>query len=159
MRRIGMEGSGDSVTLQGGFTLLELMIVIAIVAIVAAIAVPAFNNLVERNRLTAATNDIVGGLNFARSEAASRGQQVTINPLNGDWGNGMSIEVDGNTVQSIGANNGVTFKGESLAFRAVGEVAGDQPKCFEVSAEGSEAPRFVVVSPAGQVRATETSCN
>jgi type IV pilus assembly protein PilA len=46
---------------QHGFTLIELMIVVAIIAILAAIALPAYQNYVARSQLTAALADINGG--------------------------------------------------------------------------------------------------
>jgi type IV fimbrial biogenesis protein FimT len=61
-----------------GFTLIELMVTIAIAAIVMGLAIPSFNTAIKNNRLTAVTNDFITTLNFARSEAVKRGQRITI---------------------------------------------------------------------------------
>ena len=52
-----------------GFTLIELMVTIAVAAILIAIAVPSFKTLTVSNALTSAANDMVGALNLARMEA------------------------------------------------------------------------------------------
>ena len=61
-----------------GFTLLELMVVLAIAGVLAAIAVPAMGNFMRNSRITAAANDVMAALHFTRSEAIKRRQPVTL---------------------------------------------------------------------------------
>lgn len=62
---------------NNGFTLIELMIAVAIVAILLAVAVPSFNNMLAGNRLATQTNEAIGAILFARSEAIRRNQTIT----------------------------------------------------------------------------------
>ncbi|MEO8748256.1 MAG: GspH/FimT family pseudopilin [Rhodanobacter sp.] len=64
----------------GGFTLVELMVTILIVAVLAAIGVPSFRNVIQRNRVATATNDLLAGLSYARTTAINRGQMVSMCP-------------------------------------------------------------------------------
>lgn len=63
---------------QHGFTLLELLMTLAIAAVLLSLAVPAYKQLVSRNRLAALVSDLVGDLNYARNEAINRGQPVFV---------------------------------------------------------------------------------
>jgi type IV fimbrial biogenesis protein FimT len=61
-----------------GFTLLELMITIAVAAVLAAIAVPNMRDFMRNNRLTAASNDLLHSFQLARSEAVKRLNVVAV---------------------------------------------------------------------------------
>lgn len=61
-----------------GFTLVELLITIAVVAITLGIGVPSFQEMTVRNRLMTQTNEILTAINLARSEAVKRNRTVTL---------------------------------------------------------------------------------
>jgi len=61
-----------------GFTMIELMVTLAVAAILVTVAVPSFQTMIESNALTSQINLFIGSLNAARSEAVKRGKQVTL---------------------------------------------------------------------------------
>lgn len=65
---------------QRGFTLVELMITLAIAAILLTMAVPSFNSFVQSNRATTQTNDLITSLQLARGEAIKSNSRVTLCP-------------------------------------------------------------------------------
>lgn len=65
---------------QSGFTLMELLISVAIIAVVAAFSIPAFGDLIARQRLTASANEALSVAAHARSEAIRQRERVVICP-------------------------------------------------------------------------------
>lgn len=61
---------------RNGFTLIEMMVVLAIIAIIAAIAIPSYIAFVENRRLISAAEFIAGKLNFARVEAFKQSKMI-----------------------------------------------------------------------------------
>ena len=62
----------------GGFSLMELMFTIAVAGILAAVAVPSFRTMMASNRLVTQANEIVGAVQFARSQAITRNAAMTL---------------------------------------------------------------------------------
>lgn len=67
-----------SIDRASGFTLVELLITLAVAAITLGIGVPTFQDTIVRNRLTTQTNEILTAVNLARSEAVKRNRTVTV---------------------------------------------------------------------------------
>lgn len=63
---------------SAGFTLIELIATVSIAAILMSIAVPSFKTMIESNRLSTGTNELVSAFILARSEALKRSQNVTV---------------------------------------------------------------------------------
>lgn len=102
-----------------GFTLLELMVTVAVASVLLTVAVPSFNQMILNSRLTAQANDVVAALNFARSEAIKRNTSVSfcrVDPARptvcaaqaGNWQNWIITPGGGNVVRSGVVN---TFSG------------------------------------------------
>lgn len=60
-----------------GFTLIELLVTIAVAIILATVAVPGFQSMMAVSRMAADYNEVLSGLNYARSEAIKRREEVT----------------------------------------------------------------------------------
>ncbi len=92
---------------RAGFTLIELMVVMAIIAIMLMLAVPSFASFISNYRATSATNDFLQGVTLTRGEALKRGRKVLMLPntangtpsVSGSWTNGWTIFVDSNANQ------------------------------------------------------------
>ena len=80
---------------NSGFTMIELMVIIAIVGVLAAVAVPSFTESMARRRLEGAANELNADLQFAKSQAVSVNAAVS-----------MVTSAHGHTVSSASA----TFK-------------------------------------------------
>lgn len=61
-----------------GFSLIELMIAVVIATLLAAIAIPSYNDMIARNRLSTQGNDLTAGLQFARSEAIRLNRNIVL---------------------------------------------------------------------------------
>lgn len=169
-------------TKQTGFTLIELMVTIAVLAIVISIAIPSYQNMVLANRMAAQANQVITALNYARSEAVKRGATATVCSTSGgtacagstDWSTGWMVFADANgdgTVDTGEAvlrvwpalNTGNTLKAGSrmrITFTATGFATGFNDTLKLCDPRGINDARLIVINAMGRsyVEKGATSC-
>lgn len=81
-----------------GFTLIELMVVVAIIAVVLLLAAPSFRKTIEMQRVRGVQDEFITNLQLARSEAVARQVpvHVYIRPAGGGYGACYSLFTDSN---------------------------------------------------------------
>jgi len=79
-----------------GFTLIELMVSLAVASILLSFALPSFRSYIQDQRVRAGAESFFSALNLARSEAIKRNAAVTLAPRSGtDWSQGWKITATG----------------------------------------------------------------
>jgi type IV fimbrial biogenesis protein FimT len=167
---------------SGGFTLLELIVVLTIGATLVMFGVPAFQSVIADQRSTSTANELIESLILARSEAIKRGRYVSVckstdgaNCTAGaDWNDGWIVfsnvssatpgTVDGGDevlrvrqavpgALSIDSTGNI---GAFISFRPVG-TSGSQVLNFSgtlmlCDEHGNTVPRGLIVSPSGRIQ-------
>lgn len=118
---------------QSGFTVTELMVVVAIVAILLSIGVPSFRYITNSYRMSAEVNGLLGDLMYARAEALREGQTVTVCISNNgtactggaNWASGWIVFSDPN-------GNKIVDAGETV-LRTQAAFTGRVPDTFNAS--------------------------
>ncbi len=93
-----------------GFTIVELLVTLAVAALLAVLAGPSFFDVIQNNRITSATNHLAAQLNYARSEAVRLNRPVNVarkSATTNDLSQGWTIYSDagsatGNSAYSAG---------------------------------------------------------
>ena len=147
-----------------GFTLVELMVTIAVAAILIGIAMPSLSNLSASNALKSTTRELISTINTARSQSISTRTQIQVNPASSGWDAGWSIVYandaaeesqefepeDGVSIARTGGSGGLTFLPR-------GGLQGG-PTTFTVCHSKLENGRTISVSFLGKVTTEVGSC-
>jgi len=119
-----------------GFSLIELLVTVAIVAVLAGLALPNFREMNLRSNATTVTNDLVAALSLARTEAVKRGMDAeVIATSGGSWNNGWQVRVDT-------ARNGLFNAPDSLLMTYPAITSGYTVSSVATGA-GGQPDRFV----------------
>lgn len=157
-----------------GFTLIELMVTLAVSAVVLSFGIPGFQSVIRDNRMTTQYNQFVSALNVARSEAVKRGVGVTTCKRNaagsdcnnaGNWEDGWIIFTDINNDGAVDANETVlrvhermngnnTLRGtrNRITYNAQGFAIGFADTFKLCDSRGATHAKGLVISNSGRPR-------
>jgi type IV fimbrial biogenesis protein FimT len=167
-----------------GFTLVEMMITIAVMALVLSLAVPSFTNMIRNNRLASGSNELISALTYARSEAVKRRLNVSVCARDGDacstdvnnWGQGWLIFTDdlapSGQLDTPGdalllsadpSESGVQITGElaAVTFNPLGEADLPDTAEFTVTKSGCKGnnERRLTVQSTGRLSLARRQCS
>lgn len=165
-----------------GFTLLELMVTIAVAAILTAVAAPGLRALLQANRAASQANEFLSALSLARSEAITRGLPASICPTtdeascadDADWSTGWLVFVDaqpavgqldaGDTLLRVfpplEAGASLTGPATAVSYAPGGFLTGTATMDFGLAIPGctGDHGRQISIAPAGRAVVSHTAC-
>lgn len=149
-----------------GFTLPELLVVVAIGGILLAAGLPSMGEFVHAQRVKTASFDLYSSLVFARSEAITRNSTVKMEPIDGYWTKGWTIkDSSGNLLRELGAVPNITItlvptSATHIEFRGSGRLNSAIKPQFELSSTGSTPQsRCITIDLSGRPTTTTTVCS
>lgn len=150
---------------NGGFTLIELMIGIAVAGVLLALAVPSFQNLMANNALRSSTADFITAVNTARAQAVNLRVNVTLEETGSSWSDGWRIKYGPGTVetdQTFTPSGSVTVTQSSgsgaLIFTPSGMMSAGAT--FEICDDRTdESGRQIKIGLFGTVENTAITCS
>ncbi|EIC29156.1 general secretion pathway protein H [Methylomicrobium album BG8] len=147
-------GNSNSIFTQG-FTLLELLVVVAIMGITLAIGVPSLQSFIVDNRLTTSANDMLTALQAARSEATKRVKFAGVSINGNSWE--VFVESQDNVVQryKTATNISVAVEGNSNPiFRPEGRLNSVNVITMTFTSTVGSAQRTLTIAPSGKIKIT-----
>jgi type IV fimbrial biogenesis protein FimT len=150
---------------QRGFTLVELLTVVAVMAVVTTLAAPGMRSFGLSQKARTVSHDLVSDLLVARSEALKRNREVTVQPLQGGWTEGWSVNAEELRLVTRQIEAGsLAFDGtpQEIRFNVWGRIAGPATTLRitlgPADPQSDASRRCIDVDPSGYARSTVGAC-
>jgi len=135
---------------SAGFTMVELLVTIAIATILATVAIPSFSGLIASQRAKTAASELFASLLTARSDAIMRNANVTVSPLAGGWNQGgwQILDPSNIVLESHGVVAGVTITpaGGGVTFRPSGRILASSTASFLITTKSGSSTYYQCIS-------------
>jgi type IV fimbrial biogenesis protein FimT len=144
-----------------GFTLPELLAVVAVLAILSSIAAPSFTAVLGTMRARGASSDLYASLARARSEAIKRNAEVSLAPETGGWQYGWHVPdpADGHMLDAHAPVVGGSITGPTgVTFLPNGRAKGATLPSFDIAVSGQSRHRCVRLDLTGRPIQTASGC-
>mgnify|MGYP001797856500 CR=1 FL=1 len=125
-----------------GFTLIEVLVVVAMVGIIGAIAAPSWQGFLDRQRMNAARTDLLGALRSAQTAAQTQQRSKQVKFLSPSASTSLSVEVQ--NVSGLSSPGIVTPLGNGSGSGKFNLVA-STPIVFDVYGQVDDAPHVVKI--------------
>jgi type IV fimbrial biogenesis protein FimT len=165
MRHIEIERA----RITAGFTIIELVMTIAIVAVLASLAGPSFREYIAAQRIKNASYDLMVALSFTRSEALKRNATVEICASGADWASGWIVRLGtanctGTVLRNQDPFNGLVLTNSAnltkLTYGNDGRPTGATNFSITLPTSISGVnPRCVTIDLSGTPRSTVGACS
>lgn len=160
---------------ERAFSLHEALVTLAVVSTLTTIAVPSFQQIISKQRMTGAINSLITALHLARSEAIKRRDDAVLCPsidgracINGgsDWHDGYMLYIDHNNnrdidgaepvIQIFGTTHGLrlinTSNRDHVRYKSNGMASFTNTTFIVCDIHGRSVPKAVVIANSGRVR-------
>jgi type IV fimbrial biogenesis protein FimT len=155
--------------IERGFTLLELLVTLAVAGVLLTVAVPSFKTTITNNRQIAQTNELLGSLMYARSEAITENKSAVIcastdgSTCGTDWSQGWIVYSSADASKILRSHSALDGGnklydgtiGSSITFNSNGTstASGTFTLC---DSRGSSEAHAIGLSATGIARASQT---
>jgi type IV fimbrial biogenesis protein FimT len=102
-----------------GFTMIEVLMVVAILAVLASITAPAMRDFIDAQVIKNPASDLYSSLVLARSEAIKRNAAVDVEPLAGDWAQGWKVKAQ---TEATALRDLQPYRGVTIAASQAGKI-------------------------------------
>lgn len=146
---------------QSGFSLVELMAVVAVLIVLAGVGLPSMTQMIVNQRIKTTSSDLFASILRTRSEAIKRNTDVSMTPTT-NWSTGWTIpspNAGEPALATFVTRSSIVVNGPAggITFTSAGRLKGNANPTFNVSSTQG-TPRCITIDLGGRPNVQPKSC-